>query len=372
MDKFRKRALHWLSLKSIGAYFQVFGFNMCCVSVLNFVSQLYVLPDEYAKFCKQMALRFMHGPRFWLHGEDGHVAFRANDELGLKASPRCPQAASLALCFQGCCKHQADYERRIADLKRVGYGCEHLPFAQWSQRREQCDELIQKSPAWHSKTVHELGKEYGYNDLCARAPIHIKVSNLAYSMFLDRLHPPGVVYYKLETIYQKRWCPSVLPGGNPQFLAYTACRNLKWLSMQVPSRVHLANVRLHFNGWHTDCRYQRRDSLCRFCEGAGTEDRVEHFLECDFVHNCFPAHWKPGSTSHIPVERFFLLRMPEEDMIVMSVFNYALYTICNEIRHCNIHPELKQALWRTMGGIYLKPRAKQAWLRIFGPPGGVT
>ena len=29
MEKFRKRSLHWLSLKHIGAYFQTFGFNMC-------------------------------------------------------------------------------------------------------------------------------------------------------------------------------------------------------------------------------------------------------------------------------------------------------------------------------------------------------
>ena len=44
MEKFRRRALHWLSLKHIGAYFQCFGFNMCCLSTLNSVSQLYVLP----------------------------------------------------------------------------------------------------------------------------------------------------------------------------------------------------------------------------------------------------------------------------------------------------------------------------------------
>ena len=161
-------------------------------------------------------------------------------------------------------------------------------------------------------------------------------------------------------------------GGNTQYLAFTACSNLKWLSTRVPSRVHLANVRLHFNGWHSERRYQVRDSTCRLCRKEGCEDSLEHFLVCDFVHGCFPDSWKSGVPGRIAVGRFFLLGMPEEDMIVMSIFLFALYSVCNELRHCNIHSELKHSLWRAMGEIYLRPRTKQAWCRIFGPPPGST
>ena len=106
---------------------------MCCVSVLSFVSQLYVTPPVYAKQCDAMATRFMHGPRFWLHGEGGDVCFRAGLELGLKASPKCPQAVSLALCFQGSARHQADYASKIEELEIVGYGHGCLEFKKCQQ-----------------------------------------------------------------------------------------------------------------------------------------------------------------------------------------------------------------------------------------------
>ena len=61
MEKFRMRALHWLGCTRLGAYFQAFGFNMCSLSVLSFISQLYLLPDEWEKEITQTALRYMHG-----------------------------------------------------------------------------------------------------------------------------------------------------------------------------------------------------------------------------------------------------------------------------------------------------------------------
>ena len=73
MRKFRLRAEQWLSLTHLGAFFQVLGFNMFAISVFNCVSQLYILPTECLKECRETSLKFMHGPRYWLHGVGGHV-----------------------------------------------------------------------------------------------------------------------------------------------------------------------------------------------------------------------------------------------------------------------------------------------------------
>ena len=73
---------------------------MCSLSVLSFISQLYLLPEEWEKEITQTALRYMHGPRMWLHGRGGHAFFQAEKDIGLKATPRCPAADGLSTCFR--------------------------------------------------------------------------------------------------------------------------------------------------------------------------------------------------------------------------------------------------------------------------------
>ena len=360
MEKFRRRSLHWLSLRHIGEYFQCFGFNMCCISTLNFISQLYVLPPSLAKECSEMALRFMHGPRFWLHGPGGHAYFRAGIEIGLKAIPKCPHAVSLAFCFKSAAQHLPDFSVKIQGL--VLASCDG-PF-----RVGQISEIVKASPAWHSKMVHGMADALQYRALCARAPIYIHVHNIAYNMFFDKIHPLGATYYRLEAIYSQRWVQSVLIGGHVPYLTFTACENLKWLSLQVPARVHLANVRLHFNGWHTDRRYQDKHTQCRFCRDEHSEDSLEHYMICTWVNSCFPPHWKTGSPPQVQSSRFFLLCLPQQEVITMSVFHFALYSVCNELRHCNIRSDLKHCLWRAMREVYLKPAVRKVWEETFGHP----
>ena len=50
----------------------------------------------------------------------------------------------------------------------------------------------------------------------------------------------------------------------------------------------------------------------------------------------------------------------------MSVFNFALYTICNTIRQIDFGLEAKQALYRIMGDVYLKPSVRKVWEDTFG------
>ena len=102
---------------------------------------------------------------------------------------------------------------------------------------------------------------------------------------------------------------------------------------------------------------------CRFCDEERSEDSLEHFLVCKWVHSCFPACWKQGAT--VPAAKFFLLMLSPSEKVAMSIFIFALYTICNEIRHCNVQPEAKQALWRVAGEVYLRPFARKAWNEFF-------
>ena len=154
-------------------------------------------------------------------------------------------------------------------------------------------------------------------------------------------------------------------GGYDQHLAFTACQTLKWLSSQVPARVHVANVRFHFNGWHTHRRYQDRVRKCRFCDLAGTEDSIEHFVCCSWVNSCFPPHLKTGSPPRIPKSLFFLLGLGDDEKVAIAIFIYALYTICNEVRHSGVTSDLHLILERVMGEVYMKPAVLNTWRRIF-------
>ena len=134
-------------------------------------------------------------------------------------------------------------------------------------------------------------------DLCARAPIHKKVQHIAYDMFFHELHPPGSVHQVLMDRFSKHWDkPSLLGHMSSGFYSQVACHTLKKLSTEVPARVHLANVRFHCNGWHTEARYQRRlGSRCNFCQDPSSQDCIEHLLVCPRIQTFFPARMKSGS-----------------------------------------------------------------------------
>ena len=113
MEKFRARVGHWLQLAHMGNHFQVLGYNMFATSVFNFISQLYALPPAFQKECNELALKFMHGPRFWLHGARGHAFFRAGVEIGFPACPRCIESTGLQISFSSLSKHIPDLGIRL-------------------------------------------------------------------------------------------------------------------------------------------------------------------------------------------------------------------------------------------------------------------
>ena len=125
-------------------------------------------------------------------------------------------------------------------------------------------------------------------------------------MFFDKLHPVGVVQQLLAEKYKHRWAKAnahITRGGEKDILTpatwvemgRVGCKHLRWLGKVVPSRVHLANIRFHCDGWHTAARYQRRvGSQCVFCQQTQSEDSINHILRCPIIQDLFPESLKRG------------------------------------------------------------------------------
>ena len=162
----------------------------------------------------------------------------------------------------------------------------------------------------------------------------------------------------MEECYRFRWC-RLLGNPTPGKLAFSAATQLKWIGKRLPSRVHLANVRFHFNGWHTARRYQRRHgSSCPFCKNESAEDSIEHFVYCPAVHGLFPESWKSGNPPRIPLRNLFLFGLSGEQRLAVALIMYALYSVHNEYRHSNHRHDFKNTVFRIIAEVYLQPRLK--------------
>ena len=234
--------------------------------------------------------------------------------------------------------------------------------------------VICNSPQFHSKRVNEEAVKLKYDKHLIKAPTQRDVGRVAYDMFFDSLHKEGSARLVLISRYRERWC-------SPDFIqtrvrlapdiwhriGVVACKNLLWLGRRVPSRVHLANIRLHYNGWHTARRYQRRaGSACLFCNADGSEDSIEHILKCDFVHSLFPRCLKKGSPPRVPLKHFFLFGLDGKHKIAFGLMNFALYTMHNNLRHDPSKTELRQCIRRIAGEVRLKPPYQKIWEDVFG------
>jgi len=83
--KFRIQAQHWLSLKHLGSFFQVLGYNMFAASVFHFVGQLYVLPPDDHQGMSNRKSQIQARSPFW--DPWSWAFFRAGVEIGFPAVP---------------------------------------------------------------------------------------------------------------------------------------------------------------------------------------------------------------------------------------------------------------------------------------------
>ena len=121
------------------------------------------------------------------------------------------------------------------------------------------------------------------------------------------------------------------------------------LSHIVPPRVHLSNIRLHSNAWHTRRRYQQRtNSFCMFCRDPEAEDSIEHIVSCPSVQQILPAKLKTGPSGKVGFQTWLLFGLDDPERMLMSLYVHAIYTIHNMYRHSCDRGEFKQTVERIV------------------------
>ena len=189
-------------------------------------------------------------------------------------------------------------------------------------------------------------------------------------MFFDSVHPRGVVEKMLTCHYTTRWfaqAAATIPEAWFLQMGKAGGKHLRFIGQCVPSRVHLANIRLHFNGWHTQARYQQRTgSTCLFCNGRDSEDSIEHIVRCPVVQSFLPTSFKKGRPPRTPVKYFYLFGLDNKHKIAMALFIFGLYSMHNELRHNPNRTDLRQCTFRIAGEVRLSGQMKKVWEEVFG------
>ena len=101
-----------------GPFSQVMGFEMFALSVLYYVAQLYTLPEVYAEEVLDISAKFMLGPGGWFTGKANHPFFRAREDIGMKAVPRCGVTQVMTICYLSTRKCLRSAGSRIGELER--------------------------------------------------------------------------------------------------------------------------------------------------------------------------------------------------------------------------------------------------------------
>ena len=313
--------------------------------------------------------KYAKGPRYWLWGTGGHAFFRAGQDIGMKSVPRCPVSACKALCLNTTCKFLADYVSKLDVLLQAA--------SEGESTLVEVARVVYSSPPMHSKNVMAEAIRLKYQQLVCKARIRTDVNKIAYNMFFDATHAKHSLLSTLREVMRNRWCKCgfirlpVLSGSSREALlgvvAQRSLSKLRLLSKWVPPRVHNSNVRLHFNGWHTEARYQRRlGSVCMFCRGEDSEDSIEHILRCPFIHNLFPASLKKGYPPRVPPKTFFLYGLDKQHQMAVSLMVHAIYSMHNNLRHDPHHGEVRQTMARIAQEVGVSWSFRNAWADVFG------
>ena len=189
--------------------------------------------------------------------------------------------------------------------------------------------VLDRSPAWQCKLLDEITDIPWVKTIILKDVTELGISRAAYNAMFNFFHPAGSIQELLRNKYQERWAKHhLLNSCQLQELVDKAVRNLAWLSKPVPPIVHMSNVRLHFNGWHTHRRYQR-NLPCEFCKGPSTLDCLEHYFSCRTLMEIFPVylHCRSGGRRRVPIQSWFLLELDKPAKLVMALYIHAIYKL---------------------------------------------
>jgi len=225
-----------------------------------------------------------------------------------------------------------------------------------------CDgmEVLADSPIKSCMAVHEVMWQPAVQRDIQKHMSSAGVAAATYQAAFNHLHPAGSVHQQFDARYRERWCKKKLVSSpKVALLASTAIENLKWLSKHVPPRVHMSNVRLHLNAWHTGKRYQLSDGNCLFCENSRAEDRIEHIFVCPVVQDVLPPRLKSGTPPLVSVDTWLLLRLAKQNRLLMALYVHAIYCMHNLYRHTSDRGEFRKSVERCVLEVSLQDNLRK-------------
>lgn len=185
--------------------------------------------------------------------------------------------------------------------------------------------------------------------------------NLFYDFVFDVNNPPGCFLDRIMDSFTSRW--SKLFPVNIDILKRSVVQhvipNLRYISKQLPPRIHNACVRFVLNGFHTASRYQQTRT-CLFCLGDDSTDSIEHFTECPFLLNRLPQFFRQ-QTKITRNRHFFLLTGKQDSTLLFAMFIAATYTLHNTLRNDPGRHELKQLFQRSHHDSWLNSQCRKLW-----------
>jgi hypothetical protein len=327
---------------------------MFAASVFNFVAQLYTLPEAYAKEVLDISAKFMLGPGQWFKGRRNpvpHPYFRARVDIGMKAVPRCIVSQVRTINYMSSRQCLLSAGSRVAILeKEIG---DNLTLAEADRSMS----AIGHSPFGHASRTQILIQNI--LDMRALPRERHDIKKIVYNAVFDHAHPKATLLHRFDTAYRTRWIKlGCLNDSRPRVLSERAISRLAWLSQHVPPRVHVANVRLHLNAWHTKRRYQQTNlTACYFC-GRQVVDSLEHIFHCDLIRSLFPARWR-GNLS-----KCFFLSGGQDEVLLASLLLYGIYAHHCAARHSSTptHIESKASIARLIGELSVNKQVYQVWM----------
>jgi hypothetical protein len=286
MLQYSCRADLWAQL-GLGLHFTSVAYNVYIASLLGFLLQLEVLPEEWESVEAAALRRLVPGPAKWILPKDLH-ALRCHH--GLPHEFADMQEVSFAARF------------RVAHREAAASG--GLAVASMTRRLDAqyaASTFLTRGGRWRGWYKHSYyhnlaaalqhGRRLGISiqsieeELGAETPrphtkaqtkrLRLGVQRAARTALMQaqRVNPEARLRHKLD-----RWRLPLFP----RIRAMRAARVLPRLRRLVPPRVLAAVLRTWFNGWCTKRRFQSKGE-CLFGCLLG-EDSIDHYMHCKNLH----------------------------------------------------------------------------------------
>jgi len=362
ISKFSKRCKEWGTLGE-GLQYSTVAFNTFAASVLSYISQLETPPPSvHTAECFGIR-RMVPGPGGWCNATDMHFLRECyGQSKSFQLTSTTAAAAKLRVLFSHDMdvrhtgnNHRltiAQYHYRLTtSINNTPYLSRYFQWRAWYDHSHVAVLMRNKrSLEAEGVVLEQLLAQIAGGPRPWPHKVRMKQLNQlqkAASLAIKKHRVPNGAARIREKI--DRWLDPDAPGprdisliyklaGPPAHIANRIHSRLQLLPSLVPPRVCAATLRLIFNGWCTQRRYQRRHSAQNVCVlgcGAGAEDSVEHYCRCPAVQHTLRAKLRK-TVPDMHALSFWCLdgcaTGNTDDLYCSSIICYATYKATNYYR----------------------------------------